>query len=160
MALAQWKAEELNAHLQGRTVHETAAPMGFEAYPMRWPAWSRTRHATVWAVWSWVDSSSPDRGSKRRYKLTSALMSNLLDPSRPGVPVPSEFSELHLLEMLRLAARREVEATKSPCEYLGVQIGDRFEADPGKWPADVLPEGPSEEEILNKLKQIENEVGL
>ena len=65
-------------------------------------------------------------------------MKDLLDERRPGVPAPSTFSDLHLLEKLLLAARREVEATKSPCVYLGLSIGEHFEPNPAKWPSDAL----------------------
>ena len=34
-------------------------------------------------------------------------------------------------------ARREVEATKSPCVYLGLKVGQNFEPDPAKWQLDA-----------------------
>ena len=47
VALAQWRAEELAAHLAGRSLNERVASSGFEANPMRWPEWARKKDVTL-----------------------------------------------------------------------------------------------------------------
>ena len=146
VAVAGWKAEGLRAHLEKRPLDIDVAGAAFESNPFLWHAWSeRQDYAYVWSEWSWASSRDACGSGDRACDLSSARLDHLLDKRRPGVPVPSAFAEAHLLEKLLGAAKQEIETTKAPCIYLGFKIGDHFEQEPCRWPADLLPSGEKAE---------------
>ena len=139
VALAQWKAEELSSHTQRRSFHLSSAVAGFEIHPWKWTSWEKQpSHQKIWFAWSWNARSPTGTASSDREErcLTTCRLDNLLQ-SNCRAPIPTQFSEAHLMQKLELSAQRETEETNAPCQYIGMKIGETFEPDPKKWCGDL-----------------------
>ena len=134
VAIATWRAEAMKAQLQGRLPDQEQARAAFERNPFLWHAASgRSDWSAVATLWSWF------RDDRRQELFQMSRLDNVL---LRGFAAPQQTSapDDTLWRKLCAVAERETQQRKAPCAYLGLAVsGDRFEADPSKWPAKFHP---------------------
>ena len=130
VAMATWRAEMMQARLEGRVPDGQQAHSAFERNPFQWHAASgRSDRPAVATLWSWYQAD-------QHHEVFQTSRLNHVWERGFQTPWQASSPDEALWHKLRAAAEEETHKRKAPCAYLGqAVVGGKFIADPDKWPA-------------------------